>query len=195
MTMVQCQQRLKRHLLLIFYFSVIVIDNDVWSFVVLVAVGKTRTKSLSRRLRPKTFLDFSACTLDRRRCWRSSTSSLLSRPPSMAGDPAQQQQQKEHAKLDVSLPPPPPLTILIPAYNEALRIQETLQNYTTYLEKRQQKQEQQKTSSNEEKLSSAPWNSIGRTCILVVDDGSTDDTRAVVEKFASSSVLERVTAR
>jgi dolichyl-phosphate beta-glucosyltransferase len=55
---------------------------------------------------------------------------------------------------------PPFLTIVIPAYNEAKRMPGTLQTVTAYLAK------QEYTSE-----------------VLVVDDGSTDDTCSIVESF------------
>ena len=62
---------------------------------------------------------------------------------------------------------PPPLTLLIPAYNEEFRIGETLHACDDFLS------------------SSDLWKDRSR--ILVVDDGSVDDTVRVVEEFTSRS--------
>ena len=56
---------------------------------------------------------------------------------------------------------PPLLSIVVPAYNEAARIGKTLKEISNYFEKRGDSYE-----------------------IIVVDDGSRDDTQAVVEKLA-----------
>jgi dolichyl-phosphate beta-glucosyltransferase len=60
----------------------------------------------------------------------------------------------------------PPLTILLPAYNEFLRIEETLERYQEYLT--QQQQQDLKTD------------------ILVVDDGSTDGTKDLLAELSMS---------
>ena len=67
---------------------------------------------------------------------------------------------------DISSLPTTTLTVILPAYNEESRIQETLEQYGSYL-----------TQSN-------IWNRDGeRLCeILVVDDGSQDDTVNVVQQ-------------
>ena len=59
--------------------------------------------------------------------------------------------------------PCPSLTVIIPAFNEVLRIGETLQAYSTIL------------------ASSDLWNDV--THLLVVDDGSTDGTADFVREF------------
>ena len=65
---------------------------------------------------------------------------------------------------------PPFLTVVIPAYNEQDRIGTTLRTYQNYLKEHEQ------------------WQ-FGRLCsILVVDDGSTDQTVAVVQKIASATI-------
>jgi len=62
---------------------------------------------------------------------------------------------------------PSHLTVVIPAYNEKLRIDETLETYKSYLEQ------------------SDRWRR--KTSILVVDDGSIDGTSELVRQFKSSS--------
>ncbi len=62
-----------------------------------------------------------------------------------------------------------PLSIIIPAYNEEKRIGNTLKTIISYM-----KRKQHKTLHNYE--------------IIVVDDGSTDNTHAVVKKFEKYNV-------
>jgi dolichyl-phosphate beta-glucosyltransferase len=66
---------------------------------------------------------------------------------------------QEHEKV-------PHLTVVIPCYNEEFRIHETLESYRNYL------------------ASSDRWKD--KTSILVVDDGSTDGTVALVRHLGSS---------
>ena len=61
---------------------------------------------------------------------------------------------------------PPNLTVILPAYNESLRIEETLRIYNDFLS------------------SSPTWQHSSQ--ILVVDDGSTDGTHKVVEAVVES---------
>lgn len=65
------------------------------------------------------------------------------------------------------LPSPPNLVVILPAYNEVLRIDDTLKKYQNYL------------------CSSSTWRDKSR--ILVVDDGSDDGTPAFVQTLVSSS--------
>jgi dolichyl-phosphate beta-glucosyltransferase len=66
----------------------------------------------------------------------------------------------EGAGREVGTPGEVFLSVIIPAYNESQRIPATLRQVTSYLE------------------------SLGRVCeVVVVDDGSRDDTVALVEKF------------
>jgi dolichyl-phosphate beta-glucosyltransferase len=64
-------------------------------------------------------------------------------------------------------PPELLLTVIIPAYNEVLRIESTLRNYQAYFD------------------TSRRWK--GKTSILVVDDGSRDGTLELVQELAKSS--------
>jgi len=64
---------------------------------------------------------------------------------------------------------PPFLTVVIPAYNEEERLPATLNRYQTYLAG-----------------ADSRWKDAGSQ-ILVVDDGSTDQTVAVVRRFAAES--------
>ena len=65
-------------------------------------------------------------------------------------------------------PPPPRLHIVIPAYNEENRILPTLESYRDFLQ-----------SSKEQYTN--------HTSLLVVDDGSSDDTARVVKSFAENA--------
>ena len=67
-------------------------------------------------------------------------------------------------------PSRPFLTVVIPAYNEEERLPATLQRYQTYLAGKAESR----------------WKDAGSQ-ILVVDDGSTDQTAAVVRQFAAES--------
>lgn len=60
--------------------------------------------------------------------------------------------------------PPPRLSVVIPAYNEASRIERTLQRVVEYLDARGEPYE-----------------------ILVVSDGSSDDTEPIVQRFAENT--------
>jgi len=71
----------------------------------------------------------------------------------------------------LSLPSPPQLTVLIPAYNEELRIRPTLEKCQRYLSEQWQ----------------GTKTAAARANILVVDDGSSDGTVYAVREFASSS--------
>mgnify|MGYP005841674265 CR=1 FL=1 len=62
-----------------------------------------------------------------------------------------------------------PLTVVIPAFNECLRIEDTLRNYHAFLS------------------TSQHWQKSSR--ILIVDDGSTDGTPQVVQNVADSLLL------
>jgi glycosyltransferase involved in cell wall biosynthesis len=59
---------------------------------------------------------------------------------------------------------PPKLSIVVPAFNEAARLAQTLQRINEYLSERREESE-----------------------VIVVDDGSTDDTSAVAENIARES--------
>jgi len=83
------------------------------------------------------------------------TSSLTATTPSSAAVESQSQHQE------------PFLTVVIPAYNEQGRIGTTLRAYQSYLLQ----------------SPSSCWK--GHSRILVVDDGSTDQTSAVVQQFAA----------
>ena len=67
------------------------------------------------------------------------------------------------------------LTIILPAYNEALRIGDTISTYRNYL------------------VNSSLWGTNENECgILVVDDGSTDNTVNVVRQLARSVAHEKI---
>ena len=64
--------------------------------------------------------------------------------------------------VDSSSPTQPTLTVVIPAFNEEERIGPTIEGLATFLDRH-------------------GWGYE----ILVVDDGSTDDTAGIVERFAA----------
>lgn len=72
--------------------------------------------------------------------------------------------QRDRARVRLFCAPMPSLSVIVPAYNEARRIAPTLRSIGEHLERR--------TSESE---------------ILVVDDGSTDDTIRIVESFVGGA--------
>ncbi len=81
-------------------------------------------------------------------------------------------------------PPRPSVTLVLPAYNESERIGPALDELFAYLNGRAQ-----------ERQSGRPARDMGPVEVLVVDDGSDDDTAAIVEARPETKATKRPTLR